>query len=55
MCRTYGWTVEYVLNAKAVHMAMMYRCFAQGEGRLDTTTLGERELMERRKEVSDGD
>lgn len=46
MCRTYGWTVRYALHeVDAVQVMMLWRCYAQGEGGLETETLEEREKM----------
>lgn len=39
--------MEYVVNTSAVHIAMLYRAYAQGVGGLKTSTLLERALVRR--------
>ena len=44
-CRTYGWRLDYVISeAPAIHLAMLYRCYAQGPGGVESGTLLEDEL-----------
>ena len=47
-CRTYGWTIEYVLEeSPAVRIALMWRCYSQSVGGLRSGTLAEDELAEK--------
>ena len=44
-CRTYGWRLDYVISeAPAIQLAMLYRCYAQGPGGVESGTLLEDEL-----------
>lgn len=46
-CRTYGWRLDYVISgAPAVQLAMLYRCYAQGPGGVETGGLLEDELSQ---------
>ena len=45
LCRTYGWTLRYVLNElPAVQAALLWRCYSQGPGGLKSGTLAEDEI-----------
>lgn len=45
LCRTYGWSMEYVLNANAVRLALVYRCYSQGYCESNTATFEEEIVM----------
>lgn len=53
-CRTYHWRIDYVLyEMPAIHLAMLWRIFAQGVGGLESGTLLEDEIAKFMKNVKD--
>lgn len=53
-CRTYKWRIDYVLyEVPAIHIAMLWRCFAQGVGGLESGTLLEAEIAQLLKKAGE--
>ena len=46
-CRTYGWTVDEVVEMPLSHLAMLWRCNAHGSGRNKSGTFEEDDLSAR--------